>query len=152
MNWEDHVIKAGKKQKKNNDEISQRYSKLLSSIKVIDLIIKDYCDKFSNSGVHVQLEHPKKYEDGYYSPYITGDDGSNYLITVCIQAEKIYGRIWIEIEPHKFPYIVVTYDSHGREKISKYRGAIPENEVMKWIKYATRQASLLDHIRKMLNL
>ncbi len=142
MNWEDHVINAGNKQKKNDDEISQRYSKLDSSINVIDPIIRDYCDKFSNSGVHVRLEYPKK----------QGLDDSEYIITARFHTDKIDGRIGVEIEPHKFPCIVVTYASHGREKISRYHGAVPEKDVEKWIKYATRQASIFDQIRKKLLL
>lgn len=137
MSWENDVISAAKRQQQLNDRAAEYKAKLKSAVDKACPIIANYCKKFKAAGADVT------YDFEYDS------------FTVSIRAAGIKGGIsgGIQYPASYFGSselaLVVKCYAHGGEKEFVYRGDICDNDVIEWIKYATREKSIFDLFREL---
>lgn len=152
MAWEDNIIKSVNKKLAMEQQINEHRKRLSSAIEATFPTIKEYCEKFSNTGMYVTCGLDKSSVNAS-GIFITADINIRFSVP---RTGTLGGSITAKVthrEPgqfektYTFPYISVHYGAQGLMKFKKYNGPIPEADIKKWIKCAARQESFLDHVR-----
>lgn len=135
MSWEENAVKNGNRFAKKAVKLTDEWSYLHSIVNKIGGIIEKTNENFKKAGLQPQKE-THRYSYSYRGPGISG------LISITVSDTlNIYKKL-------KHPEIQVHLCAHSVRKSYRYGGDINEQEVISWIKFVTRQPTIIDKIKK----
>jgi hypothetical protein len=140
MGWEEKVANAGQKIVNKQIDKENHRDNLKSIVKNVISVIQKVNDNFRTAGLRPREDNefaPVRYKVSYIGPGINGS------ISITISNYDV-----VSANNFRKELIFVTCNSHSFQKKYRYHGNISENEIINWIKFASRQPTIRDKIKK----